>query len=261
MTRLLRKSPIITWGMGELGSVISRGFLKLGHPVYPVTRDNPIDLWLEGGINPLTLLIAVGEADLHSVLRQIPTQWKDRVILIQNELLPQDWQAAQLINPTVLSVWFEKKPGMDSKVVQSSPVFGPHAQEVVQALAKLKLPAVELNSTDALVYELVVKNLYILTTNIAGLKVGGNVSDLENKHSKLLNEVAKDVIDLQEALCHKTFDRAALMDSLKMAFHGDLHHQCLGRSGPARLKRALALGDEHKLSLQTLRKIAKEVFA
>ena len=48
----------------------------------------------------------VADGDLHPVLEQIPQAWRDRLGLLQNELLPRDWQAHQLINPTVISVWF-----------------------------------------------------------------------------------------------------------------------------------------------------------
>jgi prephenate dehydrogenase len=32
------KKPIIVLGIGELGSVFARAFLKNNHPVYPITR-------------------------------------------------------------------------------------------------------------------------------------------------------------------------------------------------------------------------------
>jgi hypothetical protein len=37
--------------------------------------------------------------------------------MMQNELLPRDWAIHDFIDPTVISVWFEKKKGMDSKVL------------------------------------------------------------------------------------------------------------------------------------------------
>ena len=32
------KNPVVVVGIGEMGSVFARGFLRLGHPAYPVTR-------------------------------------------------------------------------------------------------------------------------------------------------------------------------------------------------------------------------------
>ena len=32
------KSPVVLIGIGEMGAVFARGFLRAGYPVYPVTR-------------------------------------------------------------------------------------------------------------------------------------------------------------------------------------------------------------------------------
>lgn len=34
----LMKPPVVVIGIGEMGGVFARGYLKNGHPVYPVTR-------------------------------------------------------------------------------------------------------------------------------------------------------------------------------------------------------------------------------
>jgi len=39
----MNKSPIVVVGIGEMGSVFARGFMRLGYPVYPVTRDTDIN--------------------------------------------------------------------------------------------------------------------------------------------------------------------------------------------------------------------------
>jgi len=61
--------------------------------------------------------VCTAEADLQTALNDIPVVWKDRVAMMQNELLPRDWEDHHFINPTVISVWFEKKKGIDSKVL------------------------------------------------------------------------------------------------------------------------------------------------
>ncbi|NPA72709.1 MAG: hypothetical protein GXO35_07755 [Gammaproteobacteria bacterium] len=252
------KDTIIVIGLGELGSVFAHGFLKLGYPVQGITRQMNTHTVAKEIPNPAAILVSVGEADIASVLSSLPEQWKDRLILLQNELLPRDWLSANIVDPTVVSVWFEKKRGMDSKVVLPSPIYGPNAKLVFEALSQLDLPSFILDSEAALTYELVRKNLYILTTNIAGLEVGGNVEGLATTHKTVMNQVAKDVLDIQDWLTNQSNDRAALMEGLLEAINGDLEHGCMGRSAPARLTRALAFAEQANLGVKTLKQIAKQ---
>lgn len=252
------KKPIIVIGLGELGSVFARGFLRLGYPVQGVTRDMDVNIIADSIPEPEAVLVAVGEADIAQTLSSVPEQWKQRVILLQNELLPRDWQAADYENPTVISVWFEKKKGMDSKVVLPSPIYGAKAKLVFDALSQVDLPSYILDSQEELTYELVRKNLYILTTNIAGLEVGGNVSALMNQHADVMNAVANDVLDVQDWLTESQNDRSRLMEGLIEAIHGDLEHGCMGRSAPARLTRALGFANQAGLKVNKLRDIAEQ---
>jgi len=250
------KDPIIVIGLGELGSVFARGFLKTGHPVFPVTRDMNIQSVAQNYPNPKAVLVAVGEADIASVLNHCPETWKTKLILLQNELLPRDWQTENIIEPTVISVWFEKKKGMDSKIVLPSPIFGPNDRLVFDALASLDIPSFLLDSDAELNYELVRKNLYILTTNIAGLEVGGKVEELMNEHASVMNAVASDVLDIQDWLTSDTNNRERLMDGLIEAINGDLNHGCMGRSAPSRLNRALGFAEDANLEVSKLKEIA-----
>lgn len=250
------KDPIIVIGLGELGSVFARGFLKLGYPVQGINRTMSMQTVAQEIPTPAAVLVSVGEADLTDVLTNLPETWKDNLILLQNELLPRDWQAASITDPTVISVWFEKKKGMDSKVVIPSPVYGKHAKLVRYALATLDLPSFIIASKEELIYELVRKNLYILTTNIAGLKVGGNVEQLAQQHTQLMQAVANDVLDIQNRLTGQTNDRTRLIAGLLEAFNGDPQHNCMGRSAAARLTRAIHIADQEKLSVPVLREIA-----
>jgi hypothetical protein len=254
------KKPIIVLGIGELGSVFARAFLKNNHPVYPITRATDIDE-LRSLIDPEFILVCTGEGELQSALKSIPNAWKDRVAMMQNELLPRDWATHNFINPTVISVWFEKKKGMDSKVLISSPVFGPKAQILVASLALIDIPAHVLTSQDELLFELVLKNLYILTTNIAGLLIEkeATVEDLHNQHPNLMHKISNDILSLQAQLTGQTFDAQKLEQSIIQAFKGDLTHKCMGRSAPARLKRTLELAKSFNLSLPTLEDIASQI--
>jgi hypothetical protein len=255
----MNKSVVVV-GLGEMGSVFARGFLRLGYSVHPVIlgveMQTVADTLDETNDIPELVLLAVAEGDLHEQLAKLPDTWKDRLVLLQNELLPRDWLQYDL-DPTVISVWFEKKKGQDSKVIIPSPVYGKHAQLVADALAAIDISATVLPDAEALLHELVLKNVYILTTNIAGLEVGGNVGQLWDEHNAVANAVASEVIRLQEALSGQTLNHQALIDGMVNAFNGDREHMCMGRSAPVRLQRALTLAAEHDLSLSMLERIAQ----
>ena len=252
----LIKAPVVIIGIGEMGGVFARGYLRAGHPVYPVTRKTNIEQLAQTLDKPEVVVIAVGEAELQPSLEKLPQAWRDRLLLLQNELLPDDY--AELPGPTVISVWFEKKPGQDAKVIIPSPAHGPRAAALEEALGSINIPVRVLESAEEMEFELVVKNLYILTTNIAGLKTGGNVGELWSDHREIARNVGNDVIDIQEALTGNSYDREALFTAMVTAFEGDPEHKCMGRSAPARLIRALAHAETHQLAVPALKKIAEE---
>ena len=98
--------PVAIIGIGELGGVFARAFLRGGHPVYPVTRAMPLNRTLERVPAPAMTLIAVGENDLPGVLREMSPGQRSSLGLLQNELLPDVWQSHDVPHPTVVSVWF-----------------------------------------------------------------------------------------------------------------------------------------------------------
>ena len=248
------KRPIVVIGIGEIGSVFARGFLRLGATVIPITRQMDIKQQAEQIEDPEAVIIAVGENALQDVLSEIPAKWKDRLVLIQNELLPRDWNHHH-IYPTVISVWFEKKKGQDVKVVVPSPVFGKHAVLIASALNELDIPTEVLDSPDELVFELLRKNFYILTSNIAGLKVGGTVGELWEKHQDFALDVISDVNTIQQHLVGYVINKEKLTDAMLIAFDGDPDHSCMGRSAPARLERALKIADDAGLDVPTLQSL------
>jgi len=250
-------SPVVVIGIGEIGSVFARGFMRLGYPIVPVTRDMNLAVVAEEVQEPEAVIVAVAEKDLHATLADLPDVWRKHLVLLQNELLPRDWQQHGLADPTVISVWFEKKKGMDSKVVIASPAYGEFASLLKDALGSLDIPVCELADEDELLFELVLKNLYILTTNIAGLESGGNVRQLWLEHNDLACSVAGDVLDIQEYLTGQELDRTALIEGMLRAFDGAPEHGCMGRSAPARLARALSIADDAGLKVPTLRRINK----
>jgi len=253
----MTKSPVIVIGLGEMGSVFARAILKSGYPVYPAKRDTDLTKLAEAIPNPAMVLVAVGEKDLQPCLKQIPTAWYKHIALLQNELLPRDWTSYDFVEPTVISVWFEKKKGQDSKVLISSPCFGPNASLLVDALATLDIPANEVSSAEKMEEELLIKNVYILTTNISGLITKSNVEDLWENHNDLAREVANEVMDIQATLVGHELDREKLIEGFKEGIDGDLEHMCMGRSAPARLARAIELADAAGLEVKKLRAISK----
>ena len=250
------KSPVILVGMGEMGGVFARGLLRTGHPVYPAGRNTDLAATAKLLPSPELVLVAVAENDLHSVLEQLPSAWHTRLALLQNELLPGDWQQYGYTHPTVISVWFEKKQGQDVKVLIPSPVFGPGAELLQASLGSLDIPARLLASEDELLFELVVKNVYIVTTNCAGLVTGGTVSELWANHRELADAIAREVIQIQESLTGQPFQADELIAAMLKAFDGDPDHGCTGRSAPARLARALRQADTADLAVPRLREIA-----
>lgn len=248
-------NTVVVIGLGQLGRVFAGGLLRAGHPVVPVNRGD--DLARAAELNPMpeAVVVAVAEGDLASLLEGMPERWRDRLVLLQNELLPRDWRPFTAATPTVISVWFEKKKGVDAKPILPSPVFGPAAALVCGALGAVELPCRILETELELLFELVRKNLYILTSNIAGLRTGGTVGMLWKSHRELAEAVADEVLAIQSWLTGETLERERLLAGMVEAFDADPAHLCTGRSAPARLARALAFADEAGLNVPTLRGI------
>ena len=250
---------VVIIGLGEMGGVFARGFLRTGIPVYPVTRTMNVQQAVQAEPNPDLVLVAVAEKDLHATLAAIPNEWKPKLALLQNELLPSDWQQYQLSEPTVISVWFEKKKGQDVKVLIPSPVYGQGSELIKNALNSIDIPVRIVLNQQELEDELILKNVYILTTNIAGLVCGGTVEFLWNENLVLAREVANEVMDIQSWLVGKELNRKKLFAGLVEAINGDLNHQCMGRSATARLARAISLANDAKLDVSKIREIAADL--
>lgn len=250
------KDPIVIIGIGELAGVFARGFLRCGYPVYPITRGMNLIEESQQIASPQLVLIAVQENELHALLAQLPKVWCDKVALLQNELLPRDWQAHAIENPTVTVVWFEKKKDIEITNILQSPSFGPHAEIMSNALKAVDIPAPVLQNEQDLLYEMVRKALYILTVNIAGLVNNCRVGDLWDKHELLAREIAMEVILIQEYLTGKSLDHEKLINGMVDGIKDCPHRYCLGRSASSRLHRALQYAKEAGLKTPKLLEIA-----
>ena len=255
------KPPIVIIGIGELASVFARAFLRSGYPVYPITRSMNMAAESANIPSPEMVLVAVAENDFQQIMASLPTQWRDKAALIQNELLPRDWQAHDLKNPTVMSVWFEKKRGMDYKPLIPSPVYGPAADLIAESLAGIEIPCRVLNREEDLVFELVLKNVFVFTINIAGLVLaeGTTTSILWRDYQKLALDVADNVIDLQEIATGNKFSRDRLKAGLVAGITGDPDHRCRGRSAPGRLQRVLETAAEAGLSIPAIEDVSRRL--
>lgn len=249
--------PIVIIGIGELGSVFARAFLHAGYPVYPVTRKMDIDEAVENIPDPQLVLVAVAEKDFPAVMQTIPVPWRNCIGLLQNELLPGDWKSYHIEDPTVICVWFEKKKGMDANVLIPSQVHGPQARLVADALSCIDIAAEVLATADDLLYELVRKNVFVFTINIAGLVLpdGATTADLWTRHNELALAIADEVIDVQQWLTGATFDRKRLIDGLIEGINGDLQHKCKGRSARGRLERVFSAAEEAGLEIPRIREV------
>ncbi len=249
------KKPVVIIGLGEIGDYFAGGFLKLGHPVLPVLRGESAARWQQQGVDPEMVVVAVGEIELAPVLKTLPSAWHDRVVLLQNELLPDDYLLHGITDPTVVVVWLDKKKGRPVVHVLPNRVAGPKAAGVVAALTRQGSPTLEV-LPDRIIYEMVRKNLYILTVNIAGIQTGVTVSDLWSGHQALVLAISDEILTIQFARLGKVLSRAELIHGLCEAFDGDPHHLCMGRSAPERLQRAREQAAFHGIPTPALDAIA-----
>lgn len=244
-------------GMGELGGVFALAMLRRGIAVVPVLRATPAARVLEREENPTICVVTVGEEALAGVLDGWLQKYADRMVLVQNELRPSEWERRGLPTPTVAVVWFEKKPGRDVRALVSTPVFGPQAVTVVNVLSAFGLPAHVEVDPERLVFELALKNLYILAMNIAGLVQGTDVGTLWREHHPLLEQVCAEVLEVESAQMQRELPAKSLKIELERIISADPRHAARGRSATRRLARILATARQLGLRTPTLDEIAR----
>lgn len=266
------KAPIVIVGMGQLGAVFAEGFLRLGHPVFPVRRGDSFDALT--GMDPALVVVAVAEDDLGPALATVPEPWRDRVLLLQNELRPDQWRAAAVGDPTLAIIWFEKRAGLPLDEVRRSVVAGPQAALAGRALVAVGVePIVKSEGAEhpEVIHELILKNLYILGLNLTGLSVDGTAGALLGEHAEAFRRVLDDVIALERAMLDSAepnrgaepgrivLDQARLERELVAAIESSPTHGLKGRSAPRRLERSLAHGRTVGVNLEHLEDLGRRI--
>jgi ketopantoate reductase len=251
-------NSVVVWGVGQLGGVFARGLLRVGQTVCPVLRHSDVTQCAWRWPDPEVVLIAVTEKELPEVLRQVPDGWRNRVALLQNELLPAVWRDELTAPPTVCVVWFEKRPTSEVRVVLPSVCYGARASLLHSAMQALDIPSRVTRDVDELHFELALKNLYILTINCAGLAAEGNVEALW-RNQPMTREIAREICMLQSALLGEPLSETRLLAGLEQAILADPEHGARGRFAEERLRRSLAHADRLGLALPTLRALANSV--
>ncbi|MEA4910090.1 MAG: hypothetical protein GYA17_18050 [Chloroflexi bacterium] len=247
--------PVVVIGLGQIGSVFAQGFLLNHHPVYPIRHDMDAQAEAGGIPEPQVVLVAVREETLHAILQALPPGWSDRLALVQNELLPRDWESHHLPHPSVATIWFEKRKDRPADSYYPSVVYGPQAGLVEAALQSLGLPTRRAASAEEMLYEMVRKNLYIVAKNIAGMAAPGNVGSLWAQHHDLFVSVAREVLAVQAWLAGRPLPTERLLAQLGADVEGQPEKGTAGGSAPGRLARAIGYADLAGLEVPQLRQI------
>lgn len=256
---------VVIIGVGQLGRAFADAFLRSGVTVVPVLRRQSIRSVTAQAPDAELVLVAVGEDDLSDALADIPDAHLDRVVLLQNELRPDQWQRRypEQLAPSTLIIWFEKKGFQAPKGLRPS-VFHPQGaltggqQLVLSAFHKLDQDVQTITCVSEFHQQLVIKNLFILALNLVGLKTGGSAGQLLTEHRRTLDVMLDELLLLEDRL----FERAGfpgmashhdlLRAGLEAAIQSDPEHGSRGRSAPQRLERTLKLAASVGLNLPHL---------
>lgn len=258
------KTPIIVIGMGELGSLFSNGFLRLGIPIIPILRSDNIKDFET--ITPILVLIAIDIKDLNTVLKEIPKSWWSLIVLMQNELLPGNWNHLNIPFPSIIVVWLEKKnQNLNIRSFSKEIVYSPNKElgDLIECcLNKLNIPTLRVATEEEILIEMVQKNLFNLTMNVMGLYLGKNSTFneiLDDKNYEIRNLVAKECLSLQQSqLKNIKLSENEMITKMWnfMSFVPEM--KCQGRYAKARLDRAILTAKKYNIEVTQLEKIKTE---
>nr|WP_305908844.1 hypothetical protein [Methylomarinum sp. Ch1-1]MDP4521705.1 hypothetical protein [Methylomarinum sp. Ch1-1] len=154
-----------------------------------------------------------------------------------------------------------KKPTLALTNILYTPVYGPRAALLMEALDAIKIPNRCVENEDELLYQLLRKSLYILTVNICGLACGGTVGELWRHHRALAREVATEAVGILEWLTERELPTEKLIAGMVEGIEDCPDRNCLGRSAKLRLERALHYAREAGLETPRLNEIYRQINA
>ncbi len=253
---------LIVVGIGELGSLYANAALKRGLRVTPVTRAQHPAAALADAPTDAPVLVAVAEADLEAALESLPAERRASLILLQNELFPSQWSRFTPSTPTVMIPWLLKKKGEPLLVARSTPVFGRHAELVVELHDALGFRAETLPDEAALRQAIVDKYAFILTVNALGLLQDLSLGAWSNKDPAQVDALAREAARLGAKLVSVRADgdapeqeRVARIDvdasiaQVQLGMRAMSAMRARGRTAKGRLERAL--GNAARFGLAT----------
>ena len=126
-------------------------------------------------------------------------------------------------------------------------------------MQRLDIPCKVLANEADMLFALALKNTFILTINIAGLKTGGTTGSLWAEHKRLARRIAHDIIDLQELSAGRSLPRDRLISALEKVARENPDHKCVGRFAKERLARNVEIADKAGLEISTIREIHRRV--
>jgi hypothetical protein len=240
---------LIIYGVGQLGALFARGALREGVRLTPIVRDSDPEAVFAESASDAPLLVAVGGSDLAGVLEGLPEERRARPILLQNELFPRKWRAHDVVDPTIVVFWSNKKEGRALERGVRTAIYGPHAELMLRIQRRLDVPALELDSRDDLLDELVAKYAFILTINALGLVEDRSVGAWYRESPETVDAILDDAIALGEAHAEHDCDRTAVVPLVHRAFEALADMPARGRSAQRRVTQAWSDADHFDLEL------------
>lgn len=251
-------SELLIFGVGQLGQLYAAGALRLGIRVWPLTRQMDPEAVLATFPVGEPILLGVSEAAFADALQMIPLARRGDVVLVQNELFPNQLREWGLENATILTVWLSKKKGRPIEVARTSSAFGPHATRFHQMHNALDLPSIVLDTRSALHGDIAAKFTFILTINALGLLENLSLGQWLEKDATQVSHLIDEARALAQVHLQEEVDAAQIRRWVMEAMEGLRDYPARGRSAEARLKKALSDAERFALELPALRKVASE---
>lgn len=269
-------APVVVLGIGQLGATFAKGFLRMGRCVIPVIRGQSLEESAEHHPDPELVVVSVSEKEFKGVLQSMPAKWKGKLVLLQNDLHPQDWKECGIQSPTICVLWYQQT--QHSALTQTpgvlTTIYGPKAELVATAHRELGIECRVTYSEQEMLDSLIAKNVLILVINICALTLpykqpylGGTFEQFLCYHRDLFDEMANDAMAIQEGVVGVTLapaKKTQVLNTVLRMMRSCLNHpnsSSVGRGdcdGRSYLKRSLELADRLNIAVPAMRRVWKE---